>query len=529
MRKGKRFSALALVLLILCGLFTGCGSNSEDAVLNFMLAEAPATLDPQLAESATEQMVVRNLFEGLLRADATGNLIPACAERYEQDGSTYRFYLSSDACWSNGDAVTAADFVFAFRRALSPTTAAPFAKELFAIAGAEAYASGSGSLDDLGVRAVDEKTLEITLTQPDRNFLYTLTTAICMPCQEAFFNKAGGRYGLDADNLLTNGSYSLRLWDPQGGEEFRLRLNRSSKYEGNFASQNAAVVFSLGDETQRQKALESGQVDGAYYSDLISSGTTYTGYDQHDFTDTTWVLAIHPSMTEGLRKALLRSIDPNRYSAALGDDAALAGHLIPPDLFPEEALTDFSTHVPAYDPTGAQALFSEAVLSLADKTFPSTTLLYYDTPLMKEIATALAAHWQQNLGAFINIEPVSSLSTLLGTAMSGSYQMVLLPISAGSARNAAPEFFAQCLTGTGLNSVEASSAIADLASQYRTQEEASLGAAVDAVQSAILSTECLYPILYTQTGLALADNLETGLITRYNGSIDFSYVLKTES
>lgn len=524
MKRAKKFAAIALSVLLICGVLGGCKDQSGNEVLSFQLAAAPKTLDPQLAESEAERMIVRGLYEGLLRADAAGNLVPACAERYEQDGSTYRFYLSEQAVWTSGDAVTAADFVFAFRRALSPTTAAPSAADLFAIAGAEDYNAGRAGVDDLGVRATGEKVLEITLAHPDRNFLYTLTTAVCMPCQETFFNKAGGRYGLDADHLLSNGSYKLRLWDPQGGEKFRLRLNRSAQYEGNFASRNAAVVFSLGDEAERAESLELGRVSGAVLTDFTADTAAFSDYNVSAFTDTTWVLAIHPSMSAGLRKAFLRSIDPSRYRSLLGEGATPATHLIPSDFFPADALQGYATHTPDYDPNSAQALFTEAVLALADKTFPTTTLYYYDTPLMKEIATVLAAHWQQNLGAFINIEPVATLSALRSQAAAGSYQMALLPISAGSERNAAPVFLANCLSATGLRNAAATEAIEALAAAYRTQEESALGAQLDAAQSALLKEDCLYPLFYSQTGLALAKDYETGPVTRYNGALDFSFV-----
>lgn len=138
----RKLSAMLLCLMLCLGLFSGCGSDVYIAKL--ALSGTAGTFDPQFAENQNSILVASNVFEGLLVEDPDGGLHPGVAEGYtvSSDGRTYTFQLREDACWSDGSAVTADDFVFAFRRLFGPGSVSPYAENLLSVQNAEAILAG---------------------------------------------------------------------------------------------------------------------------------------------------------------------------------------------------------------------------------------------------------------------------------------------------------------------------------------------------------------------------------------------------
>ncbi|WP_251976978.1 peptide ABC transporter substrate-binding protein [Salinicola avicenniae] len=173
----------------------------------------PSTLDPQLATGSWESSILIDLFEGLVARDAAGNIVPGVAASWERsdDGLHYTFHLREDAKWSDGEPVTAGDFVYAWRRILSPALAAPYAYMLFPIQGAEAVNRGDQPVDTLGVTASDPHTLEVTLERPTGYFIDMLGHPSTFPVPE----RAIDTYGSDwtkPGNLISNGAFTLSEW-----------------------------------------------------------------------------------------------------------------------------------------------------------------------------------------------------------------------------------------------------------------------------------------------------------------------------
>ncbi len=139
----------------------------------------PETLDPQKVSTSAEFHIMRDLFETLIIHDGQGKVVPGVAEKWEvaDDGKLYRFTLRANARWSNGDAVKASDFVFAWRRAATPDTGAKYVNVLYPVVGLEAAHKGTAgaSVEAIGIRAVDDRTLEVRLTNPTPYFIELLT------------------------------------------------------------------------------------------------------------------------------------------------------------------------------------------------------------------------------------------------------------------------------------------------------------------------------------------------------------------
>ena len=182
-------------------------------------AEIP-TMDSAIAEDAVAFNILNNVNEGLFRLNQENVAEPALAEaepEVSEDGLTYTFKLR-DAKWSNGEAVTANDFVFSWQRAVDPDTGSPYGPYMMAgtIKNAAEIAAGDMDKAELGVKAVDEKTLEVTLERPTPYFMSLMAFGTFYPQNEAFVTEKGDDYASNSDNLLYNGPFTLTNWDGTG-------------------------------------------------------------------------------------------------------------------------------------------------------------------------------------------------------------------------------------------------------------------------------------------------------------------------
>jgi oligopeptide transport system substrate-binding protein len=185
---------------------------ADDQTFTYRLLDQFPTLDPQLNQETDGFHVIRDLFEGLLNQDAKGNLVPGVATGYAAtDGNTtYTFTLRENARWSNGDPVTAHDFVYAWRRAVDPATASPYGwyLELTEMVNAKEILAGERDPAELGVRAVDDHTLEVRLTTPLPYFPAMTTYATLFPAHRATTEAHGADWTAPA-NMVSNGAYVL--------------------------------------------------------------------------------------------------------------------------------------------------------------------------------------------------------------------------------------------------------------------------------------------------------------------------------
>ncbi|HRD78342.1 MAG TPA: peptide ABC transporter substrate-binding protein [Hyphomicrobiaceae bacterium] len=170
----------------------------------------PETLDPHKTSTVSEAHLLRDLFEGLVIHDGLGRVVPGVAERWEitPDGRLYRFHLRANAKWSNGEAVKAGDFVYSLRRIMAPDTGAKYANILYPIQGAEKIARREAAPETLGVKAVDDRTLEITLERATPYFLELLTHQTGLPVHPGNVTAAGKDF-VRPGTLVSNGAYRL--------------------------------------------------------------------------------------------------------------------------------------------------------------------------------------------------------------------------------------------------------------------------------------------------------------------------------
>lgn len=535
----KRAAALCLSLCLFVSA-AGCGGDkTADAVITYGMEARPVTLDPQLASDETELLIVRNLFEGLFRLDKDGNLVDGAAESHSlsEDGRTYTFTLR-EAVWQDKKTpVTAADFVYGLRRAVDPATRAPFASLLSPIQGAADVLSGAAGPEALGVAALDDRTLTITLSEPDPDFPMVLTLAVSMPCNEAFFQKAAGMYGRSQETTAANGSFTLRRWE----EDASIRLNRNKEYTGRFPAKPAAVVLATGREKQtndpdkdltdllyRLNRLKDGTLDGGKISysleaDLQSAGFSVTAYE-----DTCWAVAVNPDTpvgTPAMQKALRESINRNAAATALPSSFTRADRYVPAGLtLRGEANPAGAAFQFPFDPQEARKALAAAAKAQKSKKLPTVTLLYADEPGMKEAASVIAQQWQQNMGLYCNVE-ARERARLLSAVSAGEFQIALIPFS--SEDNTIQSFFRQFTASGGRSSGFKDTSYDAIVSQMtggKTAEElADLSAQAE---QKLLAYNGLTPVFFSSSAYALSERLLDVTVQPTGGQIDFAFAGK---
>lgn len=209
--------AAVVYLLSLAAGHTGNNGNDmavdiENNAITIALREEPPQLDPGRSTDASSGVVLAHVFEGLINYDEEAQLTPGVAERWEirEDGAT--FWLRDNARWSDGKVVTAQDFVFAWRRVVDPATAAEYAFFLYPIKNGEEINRGELPKEMLGVRAVNDRQLEVEFSRPTPYFDKLVAWYTYLPVREDFYNSRNGRFGADADELLYNGPYMITEW-----------------------------------------------------------------------------------------------------------------------------------------------------------------------------------------------------------------------------------------------------------------------------------------------------------------------------
>lgn len=240
MKKTLRKLAALAILGLMTGSLAGCGNSTSTSattggstlesastqteqtdatgnVLNVHIDVEVASMDPQIATDGTSFEVIADTTDGLYELDADGNPVPALAESVDKsdDGLTLTYHLK-DAKWSNGTPVTAKDFEFAWKRAVNPETASEYAF-IVGIAGiknADAVASGEKPLDELGVTAVDDKTLKVELDVPVPFFESLMAFPTFYPVNEEFYTQCGDQYASTPDTLLSNGPFKITDYEP---------------------------------------------------------------------------------------------------------------------------------------------------------------------------------------------------------------------------------------------------------------------------------------------------------------------------
>ncbi|HMF05787.1 MAG TPA: peptide ABC transporter substrate-binding protein [Methylocella sp.] len=224
----------------------------------------PGSLDPHKATTLVESNILDELFEGLIALDARGEIIPGVAESWKVDGggTVYVFKLRPDAKWSNGDFVVAEDFVYALRRLTAPSTGAPYASILYTLKNAEKINKGELPIEALGARALDDRSLEVTLEQPTPYFIAQLAHMSAKPLHQKSIEAFGSDFVHPA-HMVTNGPFMLQEFTPN---EKIVLVKSPNYYDAAQVRLDTEIFYSLEDRAAGLRRFMAGEIQS--YDDV---------------------------------------------------------------------------------------------------------------------------------------------------------------------------------------------------------------------------------------------------------------------
>ena len=415
--------ALAAAMLAGCGgSSTSSGATSTDGAASGGSASGDAstvtvaidadlnTMDYEIATDGNSFIMQSLVMSGLTELAADGTPLPELAETWDvsDDGLVYTFHLA-DAKWSNGDPVTAGDFVYAWQRLDNPDTASEYAFILDTVHIANAAAVNAGEADpsELGVKAVDDKTLEVTLTLPCDFFLSLLAFPSFFPLNQKFYEAQGDQFALSPDNLLYCGPYTMTGY--QQGSEYTFEKNPDYFKADQMTDYVDKIVFRYLQDTQSAMLdYQSGNLDVVkLQGDQVDQYSGTEGFTNR-MTGYLWYLSIdfntsvHPENSQfanvNLRKAMSLAIDRDTIATNVLKDGSIgADGLIPKDLATGPSGEDFREEngkLTEYNLDQAKEYYAKALEELGTDTV-SFELLYEDS----EASKAVAEYIQSNLKA----------------------------------------------------------------------------------------------------------------------------------
>ncbi|MDD6729201.1 MAG: peptide ABC transporter substrate-binding protein [Eubacteriales bacterium] len=524
MNKIKRVLSIFLAVSLVILSFSGCSSDSERLDIIYPFSGDIRSFDPQVASTADEFLIAENCFEGLVRVSDDGTVMPAAAEKWSisEDGKTYTFYLQKGLKWhigedskaeevfgvGDGPDITANDFVFALQRTASKNTDAPLFSSISNIVNASEIHSGKKKASQLGVKAVDDYTLQITLKSADNSFIKVLATAAAMPCNEQFFNATNGRYGLGIDYSLFNGQFYL-----SSILESSYILKSNSQYTGINKTQVTDITLKIADESADiPKNLKSGYYDAAYisgqeYHQLKDSGITATGY-----ADTTTALILNKNKIIFSQKELRQAVCLSISEIDLTDREYLSratGFTPPSCTIGEKSAPDAIGNInPKQDIEKAQELWKSGLERLGISTADLTVIV---TEEYEDVAKELVQGIQKGIGQIssygIDDTPVSfslkievlSQADFSTAFANGDYDLALYSFSASS--QSALNFLDSIINGNYAGTVsDAQTAL----KKAQSSSADKLAGAVKSCEKALMADYSIKPVFYESSYYAQA-------------------------
>ncbi len=401
MTRALRFSVAAA-----CGSFllSACGQLRERADLVFVNSAEIETPDPAKATDQVSMRISESLFEGLCR-NTGGKAEPAVAERWDvsEDRKRYVFHLRANAVWSNGDPVTAHDFVRSWERALNPKTAADYAPQLFPLVNAKPY--NEGKLTDftqVGVKALDDRTLECLLENPIPYWIDLCAFLTLAPVHGPTVEKFGDAW-IKPGNLVGNGPYVLESWRLDD----HIRLRKSPNYWDEARVRMKVVdVLPISDANTALNYFLTGQADLLMDKGMVPTSLAEQ-LKREDYFHTgpflgTWFIRVNtkkaPFNDPRVRLALSYAVDRKRIVEKItqfGEPRAFS-------LTPPGAGQNYQPPPgPEYNPDKARALLAEAGFP-GGKGFPRMEYICLPQAIEKNIAVELQAMWSSTLGIVVN-------------------------------------------------------------------------------------------------------------------------------
>ena len=432
-----RISYSSTLVALLALTLSACGSGEKNVVsgnatgyLHYGNGAEPQGIDPHLVTGVPESHIVRALFEGLaVKNPITLEPEPGVAERWEisPDGTVYTFFINPQAKWSNGEPVTASDYVWSWERALHPETGSLYAYMLFPVVNAEKFASGA--IDDfaeVGIKSLDAQTLRISLNAPTPYFLQLMdhySTFAVHPETVLKFGGMSDRFTLwtRPENIVSNGAFTLKEWS----------LNRQIKVEKNphywdksSVALEGVYFYPTENVVSEERMFRSEQLhvtQGIPLGKIPNYRAVQNSpYVQAPYLGTYYYLinTKKPPVDDvRVRKALSYSIDRDTLTRTVLRDTAIPAYSItPPDTLGYNPPKLFS-----FDPEQARTLLAEAGYP-DGQGWPGLEITYNTNEDHRKIAVAVQQMWKDELGIDVSITN-QEWKVYLNTVSQGEFQV----------------------------------------------------------------------------------------------------------
>ena len=432
----KRLVSAILASVMAMSLLTGCGGGQDAAgdttaaangaqpagdaakpegnVLRYVMSGEPETLDPNMNNYASSSNVLLNLFTGLYQYSADGSGVePACAESYtvSDDGLTYTFKLKEGLKWSDGSPLTAADFEYSWKRELKQETASTAAWQLYYIKNGEAYNNGQCEADEVGVKAIDDTTLEVVLNNPTPYFVNLTAANNFAPVKKEAVEGAEV-WTKSAETYVCNGPFMMGEIKPQEG--YTLVKNPNYVFADTVALDGVEMIF-IEQAEAALSAYNAGDVDAMSGGSIETQAMTqYDGSEElhsYDLIGTSYYdfNCEKEYMTKEVRKALSMAITRDAINqVAVPSKPKSAYAFVPYGIPYADETDDFRTKVGnnlvTEDVEAAKQLLADAGYSNGEG-LPTLQLIITNTKENKDKAQILQALWKENLG--VNVEIVT--------------------------------------------------------------------------------------------------------------------------
>jgi oligopeptide transport system substrate-binding protein len=410
----KKTLALILALMLSIGMLS-IPAMAEDGVITVCIGGQPETVDPHMNSASDGSNYIKHMFEGLLAYDVNGaGIVLAAAESYEvsEDGLTWTFKIRPDAKWSDGVDLTAADFEYSFKRFVDPDTAAPYAADMgkFLLNGADIVV-GDMPVDELGVKAIDEKTLEVKLAGPCAFFEDIMAFPTYYPIRKDMVEANGAAWSTKPETIIGNGAYKMESWTMDS----EIVMVPSETYYNVSELKNSKLVFKLIEDPNAKLAairnqeiywtddgpteeIEAAKAEGLFFIEP-QLGTYYINFNHNKA----------PFDNALVRKAFVLALDTHYLSEVVANSVYLpADNFVGGGFYEADGTTEYHAYATLIDRSDYEANKLAAQEALAEAGYPNgeglPTIEYCTNVASVHLATAEAMiyMWKEVLG--VNVE-----------------------------------------------------------------------------------------------------------------------------
>ncbi len=428
----KSLVIVLAMLMILSFTLTACGPKTpaaepaapaapteapkEAQELTINLFAEVSTLDFQACSSSGEIQIYNWIMEGLTRSAGGGSVKPGIAEKYEAspDGKVWTFHLR-DAKWSDGKPVTANDFKYGWMRAIDPKTPRDYTYFLYDIVNAEEYSQGKATADQVGIKVVDDKTLEVTLKQPVTYFDYMTSFSTFAPVRQDFAEQVGDKLNTSPETFLSNGPFKVESWTHESEMVF---VKNPEYWDAASIKLDKVTGLMIAEDSTEFNMYEAGELDHTIALNADQKAALTKGEVRKYSDGSVWFIDFNTKhkilKNKNIRKAMTYAIDRKSLIenvAKMPWVPAMA--FVQPDIIPDaDGKTPWRNAKPGYfkdnDVETAKQLLEQGMKELGITSIPKMKIMCNENATGQMYAQALQEMWKKNLNIEVELEPVPS-------------------------------------------------------------------------------------------------------------------------